>query len=86
MVKIAYICDQTRPCSMYKYCGEDCNHTFDEFHTMNGVIHNIDELETDRFRKVGTVNEVTYYEEVMEWSNTTATDAEKKEGNTNCSQ
>lgn len=86
MVRIAYICDQKRPCSMYKHCGDECKHTFDEFHTANGIIHNVDELETDRFRKVCSVNEDTYYEEAEEWSNTIATDAGEEEENTNCSQ
>ena len=79
MIKIAYICDRKRPCNMYGACGNECTHTFDEFHTANGIIHNIDELETDRFRKVYCVNEDTYYEEAEEWSNTTATDVEKEE-------
>ena len=65
MNKVAYICDKKRSCSMYGSCGKDCNHTFDEFHTANGIIHHVDELETDRFKKLGTVNECTYYEEVI---------------------
>lgn len=65
MVRIAYICDRCRPCADYKSCGVDCFHTFDEFHTANGIIHHIDELETDRFRKIGGVNEDIYYEEVI---------------------
>jgi hypothetical protein len=86
MIKIAYICDRKRPCNMYGACGNECTHTFDEFHTANGIIHNIDELETDRFRKVYCVNEDTYYEEAEEWSNTIATDVEESEKNTSCSQ
>ena len=78
MIRIAYICDQKRHCHMYKSCGEECTHTFDEFHTANGIIHNVDELETDRFRKVCSVNEDTYYEEAEGWSNTFATDVEEK--------
>lgn len=86
MVKIAYICDQSRHCNMYGACGNECTHTFDEFHTVNGIIHNVDELDTDRFRKVCCVNEDIYYEEVEEWqSNISATDAEEKENNTNSS-
>jgi len=64
---------------MYGACGNECTHTFDEFHTANGIIHNIDELETDRFRKVYCVNEDTYYEEAEGWSNTIVTDVEKEE-------
>lgn len=75
MVRIAYICDQKRPCHMYKSCGNECTHTFDEFHTANGIIHHVDELETDRFRKVCTINEDTYYEEAEEWSPIIFTDA-----------
>lgn len=86
MIKIAYICDRKRPCNMYGACGNECTHTFDEFHTANGIIHNIDELETDRFRKVYCVNEDTYYEEAEEWSNISAIDAEESEKNTSCSQ
>lgn len=86
MIKIAYLCDQCRRCSGYKSCGNECTHTFDEFHTLNGIIHNVDELETERFRKVCSVNEDTYYEEVDGWSNTIATDAEEEGENTNCSQ
>ena len=86
MVRIAYICDQKRPCHMYKSCGNECKRTFDEFHTANGIIHHVDELETDRFRKVCSVNEDIYYEEAEEWSNTIATDAGEEEENTNCSQ
>ena len=86
MIRIAYICDRKRPCHMYESCGEECKRTFDEFHTANGIIHNVDELETDRFRKVCSANEDIFYEEVEEWSNTIATDAEKEENNTNCLQ
>ena len=87
MIRIAYICDQKRPCHMYKSCGNECTHTFDEFHTANGIIHHVDELETDRFRKVCCVNEDTYYEEVDGWqSNISVIDAEEEEENTNCSQ
>lgn len=86
MVKIAYICDQSRQCSMYESCGKECTHTFDEFHTVNGIIHHVDELQTDRFRLVLATDECKYYEEAEEWSNTIATDAEEEEENTNCSQ
>lgn len=86
MIKIAYICDQKRPCNMYGACGNECTHTFDEFHTANGIIHHVDELETNRFRKVYCVNEDTYYEEVDGWSNISVTDAEESEKNTSCSQ
>ena len=63
---------------MYGACGNECTHTFDEFHTANGIIHHVDELETDRFRKVASIDECTYFEEAEEWSNTIATDAEEK--------
>lgn len=63
-VKVAYICDQKKGCSNYDSCGLLCHHTFDEFHTLYGIIHDISELDTDRFRWVGCVNETTYYEEV----------------------
>jgi hypothetical protein len=63
---------------MYGSCGNECTHTFDEFHTANGIIHDIHELDTDRFRKVCSVNEDTYYEEAEEWSNTFATDVEEE--------
>lgn len=87
MIRIAYICDRKRPCHMYKHCGEECKHTFDEFHTANGIIHNVDELETERFRRICTINEDTYYEEVDGWqSNISVIYAEKEEENTNCSQ
>ena len=79
MIKIAYVCDQKRPCHLYKYCGKVCTHTFDEFHTANGIAHNIDELETNRFRLVTVSDECAYYEEAEEWSNTIATDVEKEE-------
>lgn len=65
MIRIAYICDQCRSCADYRHCGTECFHTFDEFHTANGIIHHIDELKTDRFRKVFTSSEDTYYEEVI---------------------
>lgn len=78
MVKIAYICDQSRQCNMYESCGKECTHTFDEFHTVNGIIHHVDELRTDRFRLALATDECTYYEEVEGWSNTTATDAEEE--------
>lgn len=64
MFKIAYICDQKRDCSRFEYCRKCCLHTTDEFHTKNGIIHNVDELYSERFIKVGTVNEVTYFMEV----------------------
>lgn len=87
MVRIAYICDRKRPCHMYESCGEECKRTFDEFHTANGIIHNVDELETERFRRICTINEDTYYEEVEEWqSNISVIDAEKEEENTSSSQ
>ena len=87
MIKIAYICDQKRPCNMYGACGNECTHTFDEFHTANGIIHHVDELETERFRRICTINEDTYYEEVEEWqSNISVIDAEKEEENTSSSQ
>lgn len=87
MIKVAYICDQKKPCHLYKHCGKVCVHTFDEFHTANGIVHDIHELETNRFRLVTVSDECTYYEEVEEWqSNISAIDAEEEEENTNCSQ
>lgn len=87
MIRIAYICDRKRPCNMYGACGNECTHTFDEFHTANGIIHHVDELETERFRRICTINEDTYYEEVEEWqSNISVIDAEKEEENTSSSQ
>ena len=87
MIKIAYICDQKRPCHMYGACGNECTHTFDEFHTANGIIHHVDELETDRFRKVASIDECTYYEEVDGWqSNISVIDAEEEEENMSSSQ
>ena len=65
MIRIAYICDRKRGCSRYEHCGVDCFHTFDEFHTANGILRNIADLETDRFRVVGGANEDIYYEEVI---------------------
>ena len=64
MVKVAYICDKKRDCKGYKSCNTTCFHTTDAFHTANGVIHSVHELDTDRFIQVGTVNEVDYYMEV----------------------
>lgn len=63
-VKVAYICDQKKKCRWYGACRKFCRHTFDEFHTLNGVIHNVDELKTDRFKEVITMDETTYYAEV----------------------
>lgn len=65
MTKVAYICDQKRHCAHFKNCQTICMHTFDEFHTANGVIHDVSELETNRFRKICVANEVSYYEEVV---------------------
>lgn len=65
MVKVAYICNRKKQCNMYELCGIECNHTFDEYYTANGIIRNVKELETDRFRKICTSDEVGYYEEVI---------------------
>lgn len=32
---------------------------------MSRVIHHVDELKTDRFRKIAIVDDVVYYEEVL---------------------
>lgn len=63
--KIAYICDGKRDCGRFEHCHNDCYHTTDTFHTKYGIIHMQDELYSDRFEKVGTINETEYYMEVM---------------------
>lgn len=63
--KIAYICDCKKKCRYYGMCQINCFHTFNDLHTKNGVIHHVDELKTDRFRKIAIVDDVVYYEEVL---------------------
>lgn len=65
MTRVAYICDGKRHCSNFKNCQTICKHTFDRFHTANGIIHDVKELETARFRKICVSDEVSYYEEVV---------------------
>ena len=63
--KIAYICDGKRTCRYYGSCQTTCFHTWNELYAKNGIIHFVDELKTDRFRKIAVVDDVIYYEEVM---------------------
>lgn len=64
-VKIAYICNQKKDCSRFGHCRKDCFHTFNGIFSKNGIIKGRHELETDRFREVMVVDEVTYYEEIL---------------------
>jgi hypothetical protein len=64
-VKIAYICNQKKDCGRFGHCQNDCFHTFNNTYSKNGIIKGRHELETDRFKKVMVVDEVTYYEEIL---------------------
>ena len=65
-VKIAYVCNQKKDCGRFERCQVECFHTFNGCFAKNGIIRDSKELESPRFRKVVTSDEVTYYEEVLE--------------------
>ena len=64
-VKIAYICNQKKDCGRFSHCQKDCFHTFNGMFSKNGIIKSRHELETSRFEKRISADEVTYYEEVL---------------------
>lgn len=65
MVKVAYICDQKKDCARFENCQVRCKHTFDEFHAVNGIVQDVKDLRTEKYKKLGVINEVAYYEEVV---------------------
>lgn len=80
MNKIAYICDQKRNCGRFEHCQVDCFHTTDEFHAKNGIVQHIDDLSSDRFIFLGTVNETSYYMEVKHDDERYTVDEDSAEG------
>lgn len=64
MDKIAYICDKKRECARFAHCGADCSHTVHTLNAKYGICKTVDELQSDRFIKVGEIDEVKYYVEV----------------------
>jgi len=61
MDKILYICDGKKPCSRYESCHVDCFHTQDELHAKNGILHDVMELKSRRFKKVVVHDELNIY-------------------------
>lgn len=69
MEKIIYICDCKKPCARFSSCQVDCFHTASEFHAKHGIMRDIAELQTDRFKKALVNDEMTVYIENEEWWN-----------------
>ena len=70
MERIAYICDGKRDCSIYKHCGVDCTHTVHTLNAKYGICKSVEELHSDRFVKVGSFDETSYFWEVDKSGNT----------------
>lgn len=43
--KILYLCDRKKDCKYSSSCGNECNHTLDPKHALNGVCDNPDQDE-----------------------------------------